>query len=427
MPVYYNEFDPQKAAWIRALMKRGVIAQGEVDERPIQSVRPDDLRGFTQFHFFAGIAVWSYALRCAGWPDDEEVLTASCPCQPFSAAGKKAAQDDDRHLWPVLFKLIEARRPKRIFGEQVSSIDGLAWFDLVRSDLDGAGYTVGAQDTCSAGVGAPCIRQRLYFVAESEQWATERHRQQVGATSGGMQAEAWEQRVRTDVGDGCDVDNMAESAEAGHSRWSSEEGGRGSLAGPERLRDAERMGGAEEDGRGRRQDDGDGWRRECASSGAGENGGMEFSNKDGRGEARQDQRIGFADGDKFNCSTERLGITRGALLEVRPSIAGDVGEECATAERIELTQPDWTEPNWVLTRPKRLGERPGLRPVERLPFEIPDGLAADLGYLRTASGFTAFPIMQGTKRRAMRLRGYGDAINARVAEMFIRAYMEVTK
>jgi DNA (cytosine-5)-methyltransferase 1 len=67
------------------------------------------LRGFTQCHFFAGIGVWSYALRLAGWPDDRPVWTGSCPCQPFSAAGKGAGFADERHLWPAWHHLIRER------------------------------------------------------------------------------------------------------------------------------------------------------------------------------------------------------------------------------------------------------------------------------------------------------------------------------
>jgi len=167
MTAYYNEIDPGAAAWLRELIKAGAIAPGEVDERDILDVRPDELAGYTQCHFFAGIGVWSYALRLAGWRDDRPVWTGSCPCQPFSAAGKGTGFDDERHLWPAYFHLIEERHPPVIFGEQVASTDGLAWLDLVQFDLEGEGYACGFVDTCAAGFGAPHIRQRLYFVADS--------------------------------------------------------------------------------------------------------------------------------------------------------------------------------------------------------------------------------------------------------------------
>ena len=165
MPAYYNEIDPFAAAWLRELIKAGHIAPGEVDERDIRDVRPDDLRGYAQCHFFAGIGVWSYALRRAGWSDDKPVWTGSCPCQPFSAAGKGGGFADERHLWPAQFHLIRERRPIVWLGEQVASKDGLARLDLVQVDLEGEGYAVGAVDTCSAGFGAPHIRQRLRIAA----------------------------------------------------------------------------------------------------------------------------------------------------------------------------------------------------------------------------------------------------------------------
>lgn len=167
--VYYNENDKKKAAWLRELIRAGAIAPGEVDTRSIHDVRADDLRGFVQCHFFSGIGVWSYALRCAGWPDDRPVWTGSCPCQPFSAAGKRKGVADERHLWPEWFRLIKICRPPVIFAEQVASKDGLAWLDLVYADLAGQGYAVGALDLCAAGFGAPHARQRLYIVADATQ------------------------------------------------------------------------------------------------------------------------------------------------------------------------------------------------------------------------------------------------------------------
>lgn len=166
MTAYYNEFDPKAAAWLRELIRGGHIAPGDVDERSILDVTPDDLRPYTQCHFFAGIGVWSYALRRAGWPDDRPVWTGSCPCQPFSAAGKRGGIADERHLWPAWQWLIGECRPDVIFGEQVASKDGLGWLDLVHADLEGTGYAVGAVDSCAAGFGAPHIRQRLYFAGE---------------------------------------------------------------------------------------------------------------------------------------------------------------------------------------------------------------------------------------------------------------------
>ena len=164
---YYNEIDPFAAQWLRNLIAAGHIAPGEVDERSIEDVTPDDLRGFTQCHFFAGIGVWSHSLRLAGWPDDRPVWTGSCPCQPFSAAGKGDGFADERHLWPHLFYLISERRPQHVFGEQVASGNANSWFDLVQADLEGMGYAFGLVPFTSASIGAPHIRERAYWVAES--------------------------------------------------------------------------------------------------------------------------------------------------------------------------------------------------------------------------------------------------------------------
>lgn len=169
MSAYYNEIDPFAAALLRALMADGLIAAGEVDERSILEVTADDLRGFTQCHFFAGIGGWPHAFRLAGWPDDRPAWSGSCPCQPLSCAGNRAGHADERHLWPAFHGLIAECAPPIVFGEQVASKDGREWFAGVRADLEALGYACGGADLCAAGVGAPHIRQRIYWMAHAEQ------------------------------------------------------------------------------------------------------------------------------------------------------------------------------------------------------------------------------------------------------------------
>jgi len=168
MSAYYNEIDPYAAEWLRNLIKAGHIADGVVDDRSISDVRPEELFEFTQCHFFAGIGIWSRALRGAGWADDRPVWTGSCPCQPFSGAGRRAGTSDERHLWPHWNHLIQECRPSTIFGEQVASKDGLGWLDLVQTDMEAKDYAFGAFDLSASGFGAPHIRQRLWFVADTD-------------------------------------------------------------------------------------------------------------------------------------------------------------------------------------------------------------------------------------------------------------------
>jgi len=172
---YYNENEPYAADWLRNLIAEGLLPAGDVDERSIEDVRPDDLRGYTQCHLFAGIGGWAYAARLAGWPDDRPIWTGSCPCQPFSNAGKRLAYDDPRNLWPHFARLIRDCRPPVVAGEQVASKAGRLWLAGVRADLEALGYGVGAADMCASGVGAPHIRQRLFWLGHAQQPGLEGH------------------------------------------------------------------------------------------------------------------------------------------------------------------------------------------------------------------------------------------------------------
>ena len=167
MSVYYNEFDPKAAAWLRQLIDNGNIAPGYVDERSILDVKPEDLEGYTQHHFFAGIGVWSYALRNAGWSDDTPVCTASLPCQPFSIAGQQKGKDDERHLLPHFMQLVKQCGFNTIFGEQVESAIRHGWLDDLQAVMEGEGYAIGHCVLGAHSVNAAHQRQRLYWVADS--------------------------------------------------------------------------------------------------------------------------------------------------------------------------------------------------------------------------------------------------------------------
>ncbi|MDE2095785.1 MAG: DNA cytosine methyltransferase [Patescibacteria group bacterium] len=114
--VYFNEIEPYPVSWLKNLFPDSVV-----DGRDIAEVGKQDVQDFERCHFFAGIGGWEYALSLAGWPNDKQVWTGSCPCQPFSIAGRRKGNIDKRHLWPEFRRLIALSSPPVIFGEQAAS------------------------------------------------------------------------------------------------------------------------------------------------------------------------------------------------------------------------------------------------------------------------------------------------------------------
>lgn len=233
--VYYNEHDPAACDWLRELMKKGMIPEGDIDERSIVDVKPDDLGGYTQCHFFAGIGGWAYALRLAGVPD-LGCWTGSCPCQPFSAAGKRRGTDDERHLWPDFLRLIAERRPRLVFGEQVEAAVDHGWLDLVSSGLEAEGYAVGSVVMGAHSVGGVHIRQRLYWVADSGRTGERHDARAVGSTErqakGRQPQPACEAKNAVHSGAACGVgDAQHDGSLEIRKRGETEEAGR--LHGPE--------------------------------------------------------------------------------------------------------------------------------------------------------------------------------------------------
>lgn len=269
--IIYNEIDKFAAAWLRELSKANLIAPGEVWEDDIQDIRPIDLKGVVQFHGFAGIGGWSYALRRAGWPDTRPAWSLSCPCQPFSAAGKGAGFDDERHLWPAAYHLVSQCRPAVIFGEQVASKAVDPWIDLVHADLEAVDYAFGSIPFPSAGVGAPHIRDRNYWMAYTNRqrragldallraedgerrtahriFETTRRGKVVGldsATGGGRQRFGSEpEHGQSLQADEIDIGGLEHAEGDGRQQRRSEPGGRGAAAGRSTggLADAESSG-----------------------------------------------------------------------------------------------------------------------------------------------------------------------------------------
>ncbi|MFN4121319.1 DNA cytosine methyltransferase [Acidovorax sp.] len=366
MTAYYNEIDPFAAQWLRNLINAGHIAPGIVDERSIEDVYPSDLRGFTQCHFFAGIGVWSHALRSAGWSDDRPVWTGSCPCQPFSAAGKGAGFDDERHLWPAFHHLIKECQPPIVIGEQVASADAMPWLDLVQTDLEALGYPFGAIPFPSAGVGAPHIRDRLYWVANANGGTGGQGGENVSRRIDGSDAQP-----RAGLGGGRVLDRLANPTSAGPQ-------GREQ---PGERDDAQRTS-VERDGAagGMANDDSDRCepRREgCEAMGHGQATGAD------RGPG------GLAD------TTGGQHIASGAWADQR-AMAGSHGALQTSPGPTSPTNGFWADADWLFCRDGKW------RPVEP----------------------GSFPLAHGAPARVGRLRAYGNAINAKAAQVFIECVMD---
>ena len=374
MTAYYNEIDPFAAQWLRNLINAGHISPGIVDERSIEDVYPSDLRGFTQCHFFAGIGVWSHALRSAGWSDDRPVWTGSCPCQPFSAAGQGAGFDDERHLWPHFHHLIKECRPSIVFGEQVASKDADPWIDLVCNDLEAMGYSFGAVPFPSAGVGAPHIRDRLYWVGNASGTRLEGHSGNGGparwqGSSGPTPTPGLSGGLAHLHSNGCDQAGQRVTEAGGN--------------GPVGDGAAGRMGHADRIGTGRD------WRPVCGqvarqdweylpidADASGGDGWMADTQHDGCGGQEGNPTKPHSDGPHIGLSD------RGHLaLEGQPATSP--------------TNGFWRDADWLLCRDGKW------RPVEP----------------------GTFPLAHGAPARVGRLRAYGNAINAKAAQAFIECVM----
>lgn len=175
MKAFYNDVDDYPAQWLRNLIKAEKLPGGDVVTASIEDLIPNDLQQYDRCHFFAGIGSFPLSLQRLGWPDQLTVWTGGCPCQPFSVAGKGKGFADERHLWPAWFHLISQQRPSVVIGEQVASKDADPWLDLVQSDLESLGYTFGCIAFPAASIGAPHIRDRIYWVGYTDDERLQRH------------------------------------------------------------------------------------------------------------------------------------------------------------------------------------------------------------------------------------------------------------
>ena len=450
MTAYYNENDKQTCAWLRELIKQDLIAPGDVDERDIRDVKSDELIQYEQIHFFAGIGVWSYALRQAGWPDDRPVLTGSCPCQPFSSAGKKDGTKDTRHLWPEMFRLIaglpKSQRAPTIFGEQVAQKAGQAWFDVVQADLARENYAAGLVVFPACSVGAPHLRQRLYWFADNVEQSNRDGRQQRATchNDGRKRQRPTDQqndryKVWNDTGDTKPADGLENTRSKRPDGQSillqqkqgkdPQTSGRGSTDGvanvqcKRNLREIGDSGKTEKETQSGRQKNAganETWHN-SPTDGVANNAGIGCEGVSRSGATQASKRItklcetnklGNAKHDGYPASTESGGHdendnqpSQGAHGSGEPARTGTSGivrgdDDCERHDPSSIHAGPingyWRDADWIWCRDEKW------RPVE-------PGLA---------------PLVDGASARVVRLRGFGNAIVAPQAQAFIESYME---
>jgi len=341
MKAYYNEFDPKAAAWLRQLIKNGNITQGEVDERSITEVTPNDLRGFGRVHFFSGIGTWDYCLNRAGW-GDRPIWTASLPCQPFSTAGKGLGKSDERHLLPHFLELVRQCKPNAIFGEQVEGAIKHGWLDDLQTNMEAEGYAVGHCVLGAHSIGAAHIRQRLYWVANS-------------------------------IGDG---DKRAIRRINGEAHG-------GEISDRPNISQSGKFSGTSSDVRG-----------------------MVYAN-----EPRSQQGIEAAETARYRSPVISAGCVSGMADSNVTGLQGR--ERTESADKLLVGQNGMVD--WIYCRDNKY------RPIESGIKPLVDGIARGMVY----SSDTSEPINANATQeaRVMRLKGYGNAIQAQTAMAFISAYL----
>ena len=101
-----------------------------------------------------------------------DILTGGFPCQPYSSAGKRLGSEDDRHLWTKMLRAIREIKPRYIVGENVYGLtnwNGGLVFNEVQTDLENEGYKVQPCILPACAVNAPHRRDRVWFVAYSNE------------------------------------------------------------------------------------------------------------------------------------------------------------------------------------------------------------------------------------------------------------------
>lgn len=101
-----------------------------------------------------------------------DIITGGYPCQPFSRAGKQGGEEDDRHLWPEMFRIVKQARPTFVLCENVTDHEHMG-LDQVLTDLEGEGYATRPFIIPAGALQRDHARERLWVVAYNERTGAE--------------------------------------------------------------------------------------------------------------------------------------------------------------------------------------------------------------------------------------------------------------
>jgi DNA (cytosine-5)-methyltransferase 1 len=402
---FYHDFDELKCEVIREAIKARAITNGEVICGDIKQLTAEHVRGFRRVHCFAGGGFWDLALNLAGW-GDAEVWTGSCPCPSFSAAGKGGGFDDPRHLWPAWFGIIRECKPATIFGEQADDAVGYGWLDLVQANLEAEAYAVGKIVFGAHSVGAPHIRQRIYFGADAEDSDRRRGERGEEAGAGSNRKWRWGFAGGRDAGECADADG-GESGDRDVQRGGklgllAEDGGAGKHIDADKRGSQKRrtkVGGAD-----------DGWQSTSERS-AIEKLCLAFDSADvprfGRGE-------GWAEpaGEQGRHDDVERGSPGVDIDALGQGLQRHFGDE-----------REWRGPGWLDPQQARSVAAAGA--TRGFWGDCDWWYGRDGKYRPIGPGLQ--PLAHGSRARVGRLRMYGDGIVVPQATEFIKAYLEAAR
>lgn len=138
-----------------------------------------------------------------------DILTGGFPCQPFSKAGLRKGEGDNRYLWPENIRVIREIKPEWVVGENVTGIETMG-LDLVHASLEDEGYEVEIFSIPASAVGAWHRRERIWIVAHNSSNRSHKHEPKKGCNINPL---------RSAISEACQSTDTYSKSMEGHSRY----------------------------------------------------------------------------------------------------------------------------------------------------------------------------------------------------------------